>query len=125
MPSNYHYNKRLRPLARELRNNPTKAERRIWYELLSGRQFGGYQFLRQRIIDQYIVDFFCKELRLVIEIDGKTHEFEDVKQNDVVREKRLQSLGYSVVRFSDWEVLNNLGEVAELLTAEIEHLRKN
>ncbi len=95
----------------------------MWYELLSGRQFGGYQFLRQRIIDQYIVDFFCKELRLVIEIDGKTHDFDDVRQNDVVREKRLQSLGYSVVRFSDWEVLNNLGEVAEMLSTKIAQVK--
>ncbi len=95
----------------------------MWYELLSGRQFGGYQFLRQRIIDQYIVDFFCKELRLVIEIDGKTHEFEDVKQNAVVDRKGCKSLGYSVVRFSDWEVLNNLGEVAEMLSAKIAQVK--
>ena len=71
--NNYHYNKNLKQLARDLRNNPTKAENRMWYDVLSDQRFLGYKFTRQRPIDQYIVDFFCKELLLIIEIDGKSH----------------------------------------------------
>ncbi len=116
MASNFHYNTKLKQLARDLRNNSTRAEKKLWYELLSHRQFGDYQFLRQRIIDRYIVDFFCKELSLIIEVDGRSHDFDDVKQRDLIREDRLRDLGYEIVRFSDWEVHNDLGAVAERLT---------
>ena len=119
MSRNNHYNKELKSRARELRNNPTKAERKIWYELLSGRNFGGLKFLRQRVIEDYIVDFFCKELRIVIEIDGKSHDFDDLISYDIERENRLAQLGFHVIRFSDWEVLNDLGGVASMLTEEV------
>ncbi len=122
---NFHYNKSLKKLARKLRNNPTRAEKRIWYELLANRQFGGYQFLRQRIIDRYIVDFFCKELKLIIEIDGKSHEFDDVILRDKIRENRLIELGYRVIRFSDYQVQRDLGFVAEELTKEIEKIKSH
>jgi len=104
MSSNHHYNKKLKHLARKLRNNPTYGEQKLWYELLAKHQFGGIQFLRQRIIENYIVDFFCKDLKLIIEVDGKTHEFEEVKINDLKREARLKELGYFVIRFMDYEV---------------------
>ncbi len=123
MPSNYHYNKHLKELARKLRNNPTRAESKIWYELLADKQFADLRFLRQRIIGNYIVDFFCKELRLIIEVDGKSHDFDDVLEDDVVREEKLKSLGYRMIRFSDWEVLNNLGSVAEILSARISRIK--
>ena len=120
---NFHYNRNLRHLARKLRNNPTKAERRLWYELLANRQFAGYQFLRQRIIDRYIVDFFCKELKLIIEVDGKSHEFEEVRLADRIREKNLLQMGYHMVRFSDYEVHKDLGGVAEILTLKINEIK--
>jgi len=78
--------------------------------------------LRQRIIENYIVDFFCKDLKLIIEVDGKTHEFEEVQINDIKRERRLKELGYYVIRFTDYEVLNDLGGVAVRLTVFIKSL---
>ena len=117
-----HYNKNLKPVARKLRAQSTKAERRIWYELLSGKKFLGYKFLRQRAIDNFIVDFFCRELKLIIEIDGKSHDFPDVIARDNIRSERLKELGYEIIRFSDWEVLNDLPEVQVLLVNKIHDL---
>ena len=123
--NNFFYNKELKSLARRLRNNPTRAERRLWYELLSNRNFGGYKFIRQRSIDHYIVDFFCKELKLIIEVDGKSHEFEDVQLRDAIKNNRLTELGFNVVRVSDWEVLNDMGLVQEVLNDKIEKIKAN
>jgi len=112
---NHFYNKKLREFARQLRLSPTKAEKRIWYELLSKKRFGGYKFLRQRPIDKFIVDFYCKGLQIAIEIDGKSHEYEDIIEKDKLKNHRLSELGIKVVRFSDWEVINDLGSVQEIL----------
>ena len=122
MNSNFHYNKNLKRLARNLRARPTKSEKRIWHELLSSKKFMGHKFLRQRPIDNYIVDFFCKELKLIIEIDGKSHEFEEVITNDIIRQLRLEALGYRFMRFSDWELLNDLPQVQVLLTNRINEI---
>lgn len=85
--NNYHYNKRLKQFARDLRKNMIKAESLMWHEVLSNKIFLGYTFLRQRPIDQYIVDFLCKELVLIIEIDDKSHDFNDARINDEILEK--------------------------------------
>ena len=117
--NNFHYNKKLKTLARKLRKNPTRAENRLWYELLINKQFGGLRFLRQRIIDKYITDFFCKELKLIIEVDGITHDCQKALARDTKRDARLKELGYTTVRFSNWEVLNDLGLVQELLIEKV------
>jgi len=117
--NNYHYNKNLKQLARDLRNNPTKAENRMWYDVLSDQRFLGYKFTRQRPIDQYIVDFFCKELLLIIEIDGKSHEYDDAIIKDRLRENRLTELGFVLIRFSDWEVMNQMDVVQSLLKEKV------
>ncbi len=119
---NNHYNKNLKKYARELRNNMTRAEKRIWYELLCNRQVKGYKFLRQRPIDQYIVDFFCKELMLIIEIDGKSHFYEEAYFKDQKRQHKLESLGYHFIRFSDYEVLSRFADVQILLLEKIDKL---
>ena len=80
----------------------------------------GYQFLRQRPIDKFIVDFFCKELKLVIEVDGLTHMFEENFEKEFNRQKRLEELGYVVIRFSDDEVLNHRDNVLRTLSGFIE-----
>ena len=74
--SNLYYNKKLKEFARRLRKQTTNAEVKLWNEVLRGRQMHGYTFLRQRPILYFIADFMCKELMLIIEVDGYTHEWE-------------------------------------------------
>lgn len=100
------YNKTLTDRAREHRKNPTKAESKIWNEVLRMRQFAEYKFLRQKPIDNYIVDFYCSELRLVIEIDGDSHA--ETVEYDAERTKILQTLGLSVVRYTNDDVIRNI-----------------
>jgi len=110
MHSNHHYNKSLKSFARDLRiNTVSRAEKYIWKGLLSKKQTG-FKFLRQRPINNFIVDFFCPDLQLIVEIDGNSH---DNKGNyDKYRELKLKSLGYEFVRFKEGVVLNNLDDVS-------------
>ncbi len=107
-----HYNPVLKQLARDLRKNSTLSEILLW-QRLRNRQFHGLKFHRQKPIDEYIVDFFCPELQLVIEVDGNSH---DLKQDkDCGRQSRLEALGLIVIRFLDTEVKSNLdGVLAEI-----------
>ena len=116
---NFHYNKHLKTKARNLRINSTIAERVIWNDLLRKRNLLGFKFLRQRPIDNFIVDFFCKELLLVIEIDGFTHENEETIAKDMERQKHLEDLGYTVVRFSDFQIHNEFEKVRDSLVCWI------
>ncbi|MDI6760366.1 MAG: DUF559 domain-containing protein, partial [Candidatus Brocadiaceae bacterium] len=75
------YNPKLKELARNLRNNSTKSEIKLW-GYLKGRQMMGYDFHRQKPIEDFIVDFFCNKSKLVIELDGYTHGFENVVEKD-------------------------------------------
>ena len=100
----------------------TKAEASLWKYVLSKRNVKGYQFRRQRPIDRYIVDFVCLPLRLIIGVDGITHTYEEVAENDIIRQKRLESLGYSVIRFTDDEVLTAIDRVFQNIIAEVERL---
>jgi len=85
------YNPALKELARELRNNSTKSEILLWKEL-KGKFEGKYDFHRQKPLDNYIADFFCHELMLVIEIDGETHNWEETQRKDFQKETRLNEL---------------------------------
>ena len=105
------YNKQLKGLARKLRREPTRAEKKIWYEVLSSRQLLGYRFLRQRSIGPYIVDFFSPDLNLIIEVDGVSHTFSDVQVNDIKREEWLISKGFKIVRYIDDIVLHDIQRV--------------
>ena len=87
--SNNYYNKNLKSFARKHRNDSTKAEVKLWSEILSKKKMLGFQFLRQRPIDNFIADFFCKELKLIIETDGITHLDESVIKKDEVKELRF------------------------------------
>ena len=118
MHTNNQYNKALKPLANQLRKDSTKSEIRIWCELLSGKRLAGYGFLRQRTIGNYIVDFMCRELKLVIEVDGYSHNFKT--EEDLKRDKVLQGFGFTVLRFSDKEVMEDLRNVQLTLEAFIE-----
>jgi very-short-patch-repair endonuclease len=98
------YNPKLKKLARELRKNGTLSEVLLWREIKSRRL--GYQFHRQVPIDQYIVDFYCHELILAIEVDGLTHNFKyDLDQQ---RQHKLEDLGVHFLRFQEKDVRNNI-----------------
>jgi very-short-patch-repair endonuclease len=118
--NNFNYNKRLKKFARENRNDGTRAEIKIWRELLRNKQMLGYRFLRQRPIGWYIADFFCKELKLVIEVDGWTHQFEETIAKDRLKEKYLLESGYHLLRFTDEEVMKDLENVTRTLEFWIE-----
>jgi very-short-patch-repair endonuclease len=100
------YDKNLIAHARANRKNPTPAETLIWNRILRHRQFQHYKFLRQKPIGRYIVDFYCAELRLVIEIDGDSHAQQ--ADYDETRTRDLTDLGLSVVRYTNPDVLHNL-----------------
>ena len=104
------YNPKLKEFARQLRNDSTTTEIFLWLKL-KGKQMYGYDFHRQKPIDEYILDFFCLELMLGIEIDGYSHELLEVYNKDTCKEKRMNELGISVLRFTDKEVLNDMENV--------------
>jgi very-short-patch-repair endonuclease len=104
------YNPKLKELARQLRNRSTKAEIKLW-NFLKRRQLMGYDFHRQKPVDNYIVDFFCNKFRLAIELDGYTHGFEEVFEKDEVKAQKLRALGITVLRFTDDDVINNIDNV--------------
>ncbi len=106
------YDQNLKPLARDLRQLSTLAEVLLWNQLKQ-RQMRGYRFLRQRPIDKYIVDFFCKELHLAIEVDGSNHNLEAQLEKDPIRQKRIEALGVCFLRFTDHEVKKNLHGVLQ------------
>ena len=109
------YRKDLKQIARKLRKNSTLAEVLLWYEL-KNKQILGFQFHRQVLMLDYIVDFYCHELQLAIEIDGSTHDFIEIGINDVNRQTRLEDEGVKFLRFDDARVKQSIGEViAEII----------
>jgi very-short-patch-repair endonuclease len=108
------YNLKLKELARELRRNATKSEVRLWQKLKRD-QMHGFDFHRQKPIDEYIVDFFCNRLRLAIEVDGYSHEILEVWERDVKKNNRLNELGIQVLRFSDAQVLKDMDNVLQAI----------
>ena len=95
------YNPKLKEYAKHLRKHMTLAEVLLWKELKQ-KKMCGYDFNRQRPIDEYIVDFYCKELKLAIEIDGRSHDFK--KEVDKQRQKNLESFGVHFLRFWDYDI---------------------
>ncbi|PKA82566.1 very-short-patch-repair endonuclease [Ulvibacter sp. MAR_2010_11] len=105
-----YYNPKLKELARQLRNNATKSEIRLWYYLKGDKRYG-YDFHRQKPIDQYIDDFFCNKLQLAIECDGYSHEIVEVYEKDIVKTRKLNDLGIHVLRFSDFQIMNDIDTI--------------
>ena len=90
----------------------TDAEVRLWFKL-KGKQLKGLQFYRQKVIGNYIVDFYCPKAKLVIELDGGQHYSEEGKTQDTVRDAYMAQQGLRVCRFPDDEVLKNMNGVLE------------
>jgi very-short-patch-repair endonuclease len=101
--------------ARELRLRNTEAEQNLW-SLLRNRQFKGKKFRRQHVISNYIVDFYCNECKLVIELDGKFHTPGEAKEYDAARTALLNELGITVLRFWNEEVINDPAKVLEKIS---------
>jgi len=106
------YKKQLKYLARELRKNMTDAERLLWSKVRR-KQLNSYQYYRQKNVGNYIVGFYCPAGKLIVELDGGQHYTEEGKKKDAIREQYLDSLGFTVLRFSDREVLKNIEGVIE------------
>jgi len=102
------YNPKLKLLASKLRNNSTKSEVFLW-NYLKGKQTRGYDFHRQKPIGNYIVDFFCNELLLAIEIDGESHYGN--KEKDLRRQKEIEKYGVQFLRFDESEIYFSLDKV--------------
>ncbi len=117
---NNYYNKQLQPYANRLRKEMTKAEACLWKYILRASQLKDFQFRRQRPVLNYIADFMCMELKLIIEVDGITHQGVETIKIDEVRQKVLESVGFTLLRFSDEEVLNNIQAVFNYLEDWIE-----
>ena len=109
--NNYLYNSNLRDKARYLRKNMTKAEASLWKYALKGKKMLGYKFNRQRPVLNYIVDFMCKDLMIVIEIDGYSHNFEEVVDKDETKQYNLENVGFTVLRYNDEDILENMENV--------------
>ncbi len=121
--SNYYgYNKKLQPYANKLRKRMTKAEACLWKYGLRARQRQGYQFRRQRPVLHFIADFLCLPLKLVIEVDGITHQWEETIRKDKRKDEVLQQAGFTVLRFTDDEVLNQINYVVATIDAAVTHL---
>ena len=121
MEQNNHYNKRLKAFASDLRSASTKAEIRLWCEVLSKGKIG-YSFLRQRPIGPFIADFMCKELKLIIEVDGYSHNFKT--EEDLERDTVLAALGFTTLRFTDEEVMRDLPNLERSIIAWIACLQQ-
>jgi very-short-patch-repair endonuclease len=108
------YNPKLKELAKKLRQNMTYSEVLLWNEIKNG-QMMGYDFDRQRPIGSFIVDFYCKDLKLALEVVGITHHDEKSILKDEIRQDELESLGVSFLRFDALLVVNKV----EAITREI------
>lgn len=115
------YNPNLKEKARHLRNNSTFTEVMLW-NCLKNKQMRGYDFHRQKPLDNYIVDFFCNELMLAIEVDGESHYGNEERDNK--RQKRLEEFGISFLRFDDLDVRYNLDVVIKRIEEWVDEYEK-
>ena len=109
---NRKHNPLLTEYARELRKNMTKEEKRLWYDFLKDYPV---RFLRQKVIDHYIVDFYCHDARLIIELDGSQHYDEKGQMKDAIRTEKLEQRSLSVIRIPNSEINRNFRGVCEYI----------
>ena len=104
--------RKLTKYSRKLRKNATVGETKLWKHL-KNREFSSYKFRRQhQLFDKYIADFYCRELKLVVEIDGRSHD-ESRYESDLVRQNFLEEKGLTVLRFSEYEARYKTNQVLE------------
>ena len=112
------YNPKLKKVSQELRSNMTEPERLLWSKLRM-KQLKGLMFSRQKPIGEYIADFYCHKANLVIELDGGGHFSKDSIEYDRIRDEFMESLGISVLRFSNSEVMTKIDRVVDVITSTL------
>ncbi|MBM2815994.1 MAG: methyltransferase [Ignavibacteria bacterium] len=115
--SEIHNKIELKQFRKQLRNSMTKAEVLLWINLKNGK-LNEHKFRRQHSVGNYILDFYCPQINLALEIDGSQHYSDEGKEKDLERENFLKTLNIKVLRYSNFEVLSNIDGV-------IEDIRKN
>ncbi|HLP14485.1 MAG TPA: endonuclease domain-containing protein [Flavobacteriales bacterium] len=115
------YNINLKEFSRDLRKNMTKGEVLLW-NVLKGGKIKGYTFNRQKPLKYYIVDFYCKPLNLVIEVDGKYHLNPEVAIRDAKRQVILEKMGLQFIRYTEEEVVFHRPRVVDALMAKVEQI---
>ena len=101
--------------ARAMRKRPTEAEKLLWRQL-RGKQFNGFKFRRQHPIDRFIVDFYCRAARLVIEVDGSAHDALEAAAYDEARQQFLEKQGLRLLRFSNEQVIKDTESVLQAIS---------
>lgn len=109
----------MKERARHMRKNPTPAEAILWARLRK-RQVNGFQFRRQHPIVRFIVDFYCAEAKLVVEVDGSVHDEPGHDEYDANRQQLLDELGLRVLRFSNAQVFNDTDAVLDAIADALE-----
>ena len=121
MKYTYSYNSTLTTFVKANKRHQTEAEKLLWFHLRA-RQLGGYKFRRQYPILNYILDFYCPEEQLAIELDGSQHI--DNIQYDRKRDLQLQKLNIQTIRFLDNDVLTQLPNILEMILDKLEGINK-
>jgi very-short-patch-repair endonuclease len=119
------YNPRLQPVANQLRKRMTKAEACLWKYALRAGQMMGYTFNRQRPVLRYVADFMCKPLYLIIEVDGSSHLDSKVQKHDMFRQQELEACGFTILRFTNEEVLRTIDEVKMKIASKVAELKRS
>lgn len=112
------YNPKLKQLSQELRKNTTDAEKLLWSKLRM-KQLKGLMFSRQKPLGEYIVDFYCHKVKLVIEVDGGQHFSGEVIEYDKIRDEFMKSAGLTVLRFANTDVIDNIEGVMERIVEKL------
>lgn len=108
--------------AKALRKNMTEAEKVLWYHLKQSPL--GFKFRRQHPMGVFIADFYCHKAKLVIEIDGSVHNLEEVKENDINRQRLIEEWGLTVIRFTNKEVFGSTKSVMEKIHEQLQKFLK-
>jgi very-short-patch-repair endonuclease len=112
------YNPNLKPLSQQLRKNMTDAERKLWSRLRM-KQLKNLMFSRQKQLGVYIVDFYCHNAKMVIEVDGGQRFAEDAVEYDRNRDEYLKDMGLTVLRFTNTDVMDNIEGVVDVILGKL------
>ena len=120
-----HYNKTIeKPKRKSLRHNMTQPEVILWSKL-KGNNIGGHKFRRQYSVDQFVLDFYCPQLKIAIEVDGESHVSNDAMEYDHSREEHIKQFGIMFLRFTNNDVRNNLSGVLNKILETVREREKS